>query len=201
MSTSRPEGLASWEAMQALWREQAPSEASASQVRQRVSRQTRLMWLTAAIEGSLVLALVPFTWWYAGDAPSLGRIALLVSMWIINLGFLAFSIINRRGSWQAESESVAAWVELWSRRVRARVRAARFVRLAVMVQAALVVLLVWFDADPAVSLARLRSAATLAMVIVVAYLAWAAWYERRALAELADVASARRALDEADADS
>lgn len=201
MSMSRREGLANWDALQALWREQEPSQASALQLRQRVARQTRLMWLAAAIEGSLVLALVPFTWWYAGDAPSLGRIVLLASMWVINLGILAFSISNRRGSWQAESESVAACVELWSRRVRARVRAARFVRMAVLVQAAIVVLLVWFDAGPAVSLARLRSAATLAMVIVVAYLAWAAWYERRALAELAEVAAARRALDEADADS
>jgi hypothetical protein len=183
-----------WETLGAAWREQHPIAVLPPNLASRLHRQTWLMWATTSTEVLLFAGLAVFTWWYAGDSPSPARLGLLGLMWFLNIGIGAFSLWNRRGSWRAEAETTKAFVDLLHRRAVAKVRVARFVRLAVLLQAAVVVALVWLDSMPGSSMDRLRSATALAMAIAVAYLVWSAWFERRALRELEEALAARRMI-------
>ncbi len=107
--------------------------------------------------------------------------------------FLAagYSLWAKRGTWRAETQSTRASVELWQRRVSAKIRALRvtsYVAPGLIVFSALLLVANWSTIGPELK----AHPAKWALLIVNALMQppiffWLAWYRRRKLAELKEV--------------
>ncbi len=110
-----------------LWREQWSGVAPLSpeflrQVQKRIKVQDRRFWLgnllaVAALAGSLIFAVYQLNHYASrfekGEAIGvcvLLLVAVTCRLWLM------------RGTWRAETQSTRAFVELWQRRVRSRIR-------------------------------------------------------------------------------
>jgi hypothetical protein len=186
-----------WEDLGKVWRREQPVHVEAERIARRVRAHTRMMWLVSLSEIGLLLGLAMMSRWYLGQSVTAAKIIVLVIVWILNLGFEAFAIWNRRGTWRADSATTVAYLELTARRAQSKVRAARFAAVAALFQGAAVVALIWvqsavggqFDSR------RVLVASGLATVLAAGYGAWSLWYQRVGRRELQAVAAARRLLD------
>ena len=178
------------------WREEwvrvaRPSPEFQRRIWQKVKRQERRFLfdnlLTAVVfVAILIFALVVVrhqSWLGTGWAAAIGVLVVVSAasrLWIL------------RGTWRPEAQSTRAFVELWHRRVAARIRLLRFaiyVSLGWIVSCAVLTAANWTAIGPDVK-AHPRDwlevlIASLLMQPVL--LLWAAWYRRRKLAELHEV--------------
>jgi hypothetical protein len=127
---------------------------------------------------------------------------LLATGWVDAVSLLlfvaaAYSLWAKRGTWRADTQSTRASVELWQRRVNAKIRALRVARYAtpgLIVFAALLLVANWasvgaeLKAHPA---KRMLLTANVLMLPPVFF--WLAWYRRRKMAELSEI---NKILDE-----
>jgi len=110
-----------------LWREQWSSVARPSpelkrQVQKRIKVQNRRFWLgnllaVAALVGVLILAIYQLS--HPASGLEKGR---ATGVCVLLFVAVACRLWISRGTWRAETQSVRAFVELWHRRVLARIR-------------------------------------------------------------------------------
>lgn len=152
-----------------LWTlEQPPERIEVEDLRKEVKRRRRRMLVTVAGELILTLALVALTVVLLGaDGPaSPGEVTWLGLLWLTWLIAAGFATWNRWGVWTPSTETAQSYLELSEERALRRRRVGTFVLGLTVVQ--LVLLLV------------LGEVHLLGLAIVAVYVAWAAWYRRRA---------------------
>jgi hypothetical protein len=180
-----------------LWRDQWRSVAQLSpelkrQIQKKIKVQDRRFWLgnllaLAAFVGMLTLAFYQLT--HPASRLEKGQatgvcvllfVAVTCRLWIM------------RGTWRAETQSVRAFMELWRRRVLARIRG---LQIAIYLAIAW---LVFCAALAAANWATIRlelmphPAAFFAVMVVIVLMLWviwfgAMWFRRRKVAELNEV--------------
>jgi hypothetical protein len=180
-----------------LWREQwsdvaRPSPEFKRQVQKRIKVQDRRFWLgnllaVAALVGMLIIAVYQLSHqasrFEKGQATGV-CVLLLVSV--------TCRLLISRGTWRAETQSIRAFLELWHRRVLARIRGlqiAIYIAIGWIVFAAALAAANW--ATMKLEVMAHPAACLLLIVIVVLMLRviWfgAMWLRRRKVAELNEV--------------
>lgn len=110
-----------------LWREQWSGVAPLSpeflrQVQERIKAQDRRFWrgnllAAAALAGTLILAFYQFSH-YTSRFEKIQATGVCVLLLVA----VACRLWLMRGTWRTETQSTRAFVELWQRRVRSRIR-------------------------------------------------------------------------------
>ena len=155
--------------LKALWtREEPPRRIDVEDLREEVRRRRRRMLVTVAGELVLTLALVALTVVLLGaDGPARPRdvtwLGLLWLTWLIAAGFATW---NRWGVWTPSAETARSYLELSVERARRRRRVGTFVLALASILLALLLFL--------------GEVHLLGLALMAAYVAWAAWYRRRA---------------------
>lgn len=128
--------------------------------------------------------------------------SLLGTGWVDGICVLLFlaagySLWAKRGTWRAEIQSTRASVELWQRRVSAKIRVlhvATYAAPGLIVFGALLLVANWTTVGPELNAHPAKWALLMVNVLILpAIFSWLAWYRRRKLAELNEV---RKILDE-----
>jgi hypothetical protein len=191
-----------------LWREQwsgvaRPSPEFRRQVQKRIKVQNRRFWLgnllaVATLAGMLILAVYQLS----NEASRLEKGAA-TGLFVLLLVAVACRLWISRGTWRAETQSVRAFMELWHRRVLARIRGlqiAIYLAIGWLVFCAVLAAANW--ATVRIELMA-HLAAFFAMMVVIVLMLWviwfgAMWFRRRKLAELNEV---KKILDEMNGNS
>jgi hypothetical protein len=180
-----------------LWRQQwsgvaRPSPEFQRQVQKRIKVQDRRFWLgnllaLAAFVGMLTLAFYQLS--HQASRLEKGRatgvcvllfVAVTSRLWIM------------RGTWRAETQSVRAFMELWHRRVRARIRGlqiAIYLAIGWLVFCAVLAAANWATMRLELMAHPAALFAMMAVVVVMLRVIWftAMWFRRRKVAELNEV--------------
>lgn len=122
--------------------------------------------------------------------------SLLATGWVDGVFVLLFvaagySLWAKRGTWRADTQSTRTSVELWQRRVSAKIRALRVASYAapgLIVFSALLLVANWATIGPELKAHPAKRALLMVNVLMLpAVFSWLAWYRRRKLAELNEV--------------
>jgi len=177
------------------WREQWGSLAEplpeTRLIREKIKRQDRRFILDNALEVAGLLFGLYMAFYIKQHEYLLGT-GFAAGVVVILFVSVAFRLWSQRGSWRAEAQSTRSFLELWRKRVIAKIRILRFgVYLSV----------VWIFVCIALGIANwgtlgpnLKSHPASWMVTLIASLfglpaifAWAMWLKRRKVAELNEV--------------
>ena len=177
------------------WREQWDSLAETLPetrlIREKIKRQDRRFILDNAVEAAGFLFGLYLAFYIKQHEYLLGT-GFAAGVVIVLCVAVAFRLWFQRGTWRAEAQSTRAFLELWRKRVIAKIRVLRFsVYLSV----------VWIVACIALGLANwktlgpnLKSHPAVWIVTLIANLfglpalfAWITWLKRRKIAELNEV--------------
>jgi hypothetical protein len=121
---------------------------------------------------------------------------LLATGWVDAICVLLFvaagyGLWSKRGTWRAETQSTRASVELWQRRVSAKIRVLRLVSYAtpgLIVFSALFFVANWTTIGPELNAHPAKRALLMVNILMLpAMFFWLAWYRRRKLAELNEI--------------
>ena len=183
----------------ATWREQWQSAAEPlPHIHKRIKRQN--FWFLANNLASLCAAIAAliFVAWAVHREPSQLRIGWAAGLCVLLFVAVGYRLWLQRGTWRAEAQSTRAFVELWQRRVRARVRTIRlgfYLIPAWIIFCGGLATANWATIGPDVHAHPRDWAVTLTIiaVMVAASFLWLAWYRRRKLRELAET---ERILDQ-----
>jgi hypothetical protein len=186
---------AEWRELTAAWRaDEQPPAGLAGRLRERTRTARRAMIAIAAAEAGMLVALAVLTGVVVAARGGAFWIAWAATVWLLALGMQAFALWNRRGTWRAATLAPADCIALSRRRAEAKVRTARFVRLAVALAfVAVVALFTLADSD---GRARPAMPATLlgCAGLGAAYVGWSFWFQRRARRDLDELAVVERLL-------
>lgn len=188
-----------------FWREEwsrlaGPSPDFQSQMRQKIKRQDRRFLLGNLLTAAAFVGMLIFAGFLRHHASWLG------TGWATGLCVLVFVSAGYRlwilkGTWRAETQSIRAFVELWHRRVLARLqllRIAIYVSVGWIVFCGVLTVTNWATIRLDV-IAHPRDwlelmVACLLMQPVIWF--WAAWLRRRKLAELNEVRKFLKGINE-----
>ncbi len=183
------------------WREQwaavaGPSPDLQRKVRQKIERQNRRFVVGNLATAIAFTGILIFAAFLPGQAGRLGTgwATGIVCLVIVSV---AVRVWNLRGAWRAEAQSTRGFLELWRKRVEARLRLLRvsiYVSVGWLVFCAILAVVNWPLIGPDVKVRpkewiEVLVACTL-MQPVIWY--WAGWLKRRKMAELNEV---KRILD------
>ena len=175
------------------WREQwsgvaaEPSLELQRRIRRRAKEQDRRFVLGNLLTVILFAGILIFAVFVRQQASSLGTgwatgICVLV---LVSAGYRLWFL---RGTWRAETQSTRGFVELWQRRVLARLgllRISIFVSISWMISCAALVAANWKTIEPNIKEWEEVLVASVLMQPVIGF--WAAWLRRRKLVELDEV--------------
>jgi hypothetical protein len=186
-----------------LWREQwngvaRPSPEFRRHVQKRIKVQDRRFWLgnllaLAAFVGTLTLAFYQLSHQTSGLEKGQATgvcvllfVAVTCRLWIM------------RGTWRAETQSVRAFMELWHRRVLARIRGLRiaiYLAIGWLAFCAALAATNWTTVRHELMAHPAALSAMMVVIVVMLRVIWfgAMWFRRRKVAELNEV---RRLLEE-----
>lgn len=151
----------------------------------RLRRETRRLAITTALDLAAFVVTTVLIVAVTLARPTGLVIATAAVVIALNLWIATFSILNRRGSWRATTATPLGHVALLRERGRATMRATRFARGAAVAQGIAVVGYVMVNvSNRAAPVLPVALAATLAVVLVMAYLAFARRQEVAAQAML-----------------
>jgi|ERR1700733_868563 len=190
-----------------MWREQwnsipEPPAEFQRKVQQRIKREDRRFLLGNLLTGIAFLGMLIFAVYLRHQTSSMGPgwatgLCILVS---VSAGYRVWVL---RGTWRPQTQSTRAFVELWHKRVAARIRLlriSRFVSVGWLIFCAVLTAANWTTIGQDVRAHpkdwEVLLVACVLMQPVIWY--WAAWLRRRKLAELNEV---RKTLDELDGNS
>ena len=146
-----------------------------------------------ALVGTLVFAA-----WAVRQEPSRLRIGWAIGISVLVFVAAGYRLWMQRGTWRPESQSTRAFVELWHRRVVARIRLIRvafYLIPAWLVFCAVLAAVNWAALAPDVRAHPMDWVEALGIDVLVLPVLfwWLFWYRRRKRAELQEV---ERILDE-----
>jgi len=175
------------------WREQWRNVAQPlPEIHKKIRRQNHWFVVSnvAALCG-LVAALI-FAAWAVHKQPSGMRIAWAIGLSVMVFVCAGYRIWLQRGTWRAESQSTRAFVELWHRRVAAKLRMLRmgfYLIPAWIIFCSVVAAANWSVIGPDVHAHPHDWVVVVVVVVlmVVAAFLKLAWYRRRKLRELSEV--------------
>ena len=155
-------------------------------LRHLVERKRRNMAL--ALIGQLLagVALLAFSAWFASKRPTLEWVLWAAVIWLGTFFGAGFTLWNSSGTWQALSQSNAAFLDLSRQRCMREQRAIRLGRWFLAVQLALVT--GWLSLDFAMHRLPLRPyffGGAITILLAAAYLEWFAFRDRRIRRDLA----------------
>lgn len=169
------------------------------ELKRKVERQSRLMRWMVMLE---VLVTVVIGGGYTALAwrePSPEMIVLAAGVWILFAIVWTFAVMNRRGTWNPEQATTAAFIDLSLRRCRRRLSAAWFGVCFYAVEMALILTWIYHHNSrrgPVGVAAFLSSHTAIGVwIFTLLLLAWLVWYRRRRLAELEYLRNLQRQLD------
>lgn len=176
----------------AAWREQWQSAAEPlPEIQNRIKRQN--FWFVANNLASLCVAIgaLIFVAWAVHREPSHLRIGWAAGVCVLLFVAVGYRLWLQRGTWRSEAQSTRAFVELWQRRVKARVRMIRvgfYLIPAWIIFCGGLATANWATIGPDVRAHPRDCAVTLTIIVVMvaASFFWLAWFRRRKLRELAD---------------
>jgi hypothetical protein len=162
------------------------------QIQKRIKRQN-LRFLADNLSAAVTfVAGVVFAVFVVRQQPDRLGITWAAGICIFMLVCAGYRLWLQRGTWRPETQSTRAFVELWEKRLTAKLRLLRLASYLVVGWIAFVavsasvnreVVALRFKAHPAEQLAGVAASC----IVVPASLFWLAWYRRRKLAELEDV--------------
>jgi hypothetical protein len=176
--------LAAW---RTDWVAHQPSDAAMLRLdlRRLVERKRRRMAL--GLFGQLLCGagLLAFSAWFASTRPTLEWILWAAVIWAGTFFAAGFAVWNTSGTWQALSQSNAAFLDLSRQRCLRELRALRIGRWFLAVQLAIVA--GWLSWDYAFHRLTMRPyffGGVVTILLAAAYLEWFAYRERRSLRDL-----------------
>ena len=187
-----------------IWREQwgsiaAPSPEFQRKIQRRIKRQDRQFFLGNVLAGVALVGILIFAVFVRHQAHRLGTgwatgICVLV---LVSAGYRVWVL---RGTWRPETHSTRAFLELWHRRVLARLRLLRigiYLAFGWVICCAGLASANWTTMRPEVKAhpTDWLEVLVLSMLMQPVIWFWAAWLRRRKLAELDEV---KKSLDEMD---
>jgi hypothetical protein len=189
------------------WREQwnsipEPPAEFQRKVQQRIKREDRRFLLGNLLTGIALVGMLIFAVYLRHQTSSMrpGWATGLCVLVFVSAGYRVWVL---RGTWRPQTQSTRAFVELWHKRVAARIRLlriSRFVSVGWLIFCAVLTAANWTtigqDARAHPKDWEELLVACVLMQPVIWY--WAAWLRRRKLAELNEV---RKTLDELDGNS
>ncbi|HET9407767.1 MAG TPA: hypothetical protein VFO39_11055 [Candidatus Sulfotelmatobacter sp.] len=184
-----------------VWREQWSSVAEPlPEIRRKIRRKNFFFVVSNVISAATLIAALIFAVLVVRHNPSRLRIGWAIGIALLILIGGGYRLWAQRGTWGAETESTKAFVELWHRRVLAKLRllrAAAYLVAGWIVFCAVLAAANWSAIAPDVHAHPTDWLEVLGAVIlmVVGMYVWLAWYRRRKLAERDE---ARKILDELD---
>jgi hypothetical protein len=180
-----------------LWREQwsgvaRPSPEFRRQVQKRIKVQDRRFWLGNLLALAAFVGMLTLAFYQLSHQASRLEKGQATGVCVLLLVAVACRLWISRGTWRAETQSVRAFMELWHRRVLARIRG---LQIAIYLA---IGWLVFCAALAAANWATIRlelmvhPAALFAMMVVIVLtlpVIWfgAMWFRRRKVAELNEV--------------
>ena len=186
----------------ASWREEwgrveKPSPDLRRKIQQKIKRQERRFMVGNVLTAIAFVGMLIFAGFLRSQSNWLGMgwAAGVCALVLVSVVIRLFAL---KGTWRAETQSIRAYVELWQRRVQARIRLLRisiYVALGWLVFCAGLTIANWGTIGIDVR-ARPKEWLTVLILSVVMQPViwwWAAWLRRRKMAELDEV---KRVLDE-----
>ena len=188
-----------------LWREQWSSVARPSpefqrQVQKRINVQNRRFWLgnllaVAGVVGMLILAV------YLSQQASRIEKGRATGLCVLLFVAVTCRLWLMRGTWRAETQSTRAFMELWRRRVLARIRGLQigiYLAIGWLVFCAALAAANWATIRPELMSHPTAYLAMMLIIVLMLPVIWfgAMWFRRRKVAELNEVT---RLLEEMEA--
>jgi hypothetical protein len=171
------ESSAEWAPLTALWQareEQPPVDPQA--LRAHVDAESRRMRWWVVVEVCLTIAVLGVTTWNLVRHPGVRALLMAADVGAVLAIVWAFALWGRRGIWRPSADSTEAYLVLARRRARLRLQTTWLALSLLVAQLAIVRLAP--PSSPGATDWSLRAAAT------AAWLAWALWARRRALADI-----------------
>ncbi len=189
-----PEPPFDWRTISRDWQAHDPPPALAA-LQPRLQRETRRLAAATALDIVAFVTTTALIVTVTLARPTTAVIVAAVAVIALGAWITVFSIMNRRGTWRAETATPAGQIALLRRRARATMRATRFARATVLAQTVAVVSYVTASV-------RAREATVLPMLIAVllagavsaAYLKFASRQETQAKALLEEATELERLL-------
>lgn len=179
-----------------LWREQWSSVAEPCaefqrQVQKRIKLQDHRFLIGNLLTAAAFVGMLIFAFYLSHQASWLGK-GWATGVCVLVFVSAGYRMLIFRGTWRAETQSIHAFVELWHRRVLARLRLLRigiYVSLGWIICCAALAVANWATIRPEV-MAHPRD--WLELMVASALMQpvlwfWAAWLRRRKVAELKEV--------------
>ena len=182
------------------WREQwggvAEPLPELRQIQQKIKRQQVIFVLENLLAAVGFIASLISVMFVRQDPAPLG-IGWVNSVCVLLFVAAGYSLWAKRGTWRAETQSIRASVELWQRRVSAKIRVLRvasYVTPGLIVFGALFFVANWATIGPELNAHPAKRALLMVNVLMLpAVFFWLAWHRRRKLAELNEI---NKILDE-----
>lgn len=180
-----------------LWREQwsgvaPPSPEFQRRVLKRIKAQDRRFWLgnllaLAALAGMAILAVYQFS--HQASRLEKGQ---ATGVCVLLLVAVASRLWISRGTWRAETQSTRAFVELWRRRVLARIRGLQisiYIAIGWLGFGAVLVASNWATVRLEVTPHPIACLVLMVVIVLMLRVIWfgAMWFRRRKVTELNEV--------------
>jgi hypothetical protein len=187
------------------WREQWSSIAEPPaefqrKVAQRIKRQERRFVLGNILAAILFLGMLTFAWFMRHQSTWMGT-GWATGIWVLVLVAAGCRVWVLRRTWRPQTESTRAFVELWHKRVTARIRLLRisiYLSLGWIIFCAVLTAANWRTIGQDVGAHPKEWVALLVACVLMQYpVIWygAAWLRRRKLAELNEVKKILHEMD------
>jgi hypothetical protein len=179
------------------WREQwrttaGPRTDFQQGLQTKIKRQNLRHVMGNVVAALAFVAALIFSVWAVRQDPSPLRIGWAVGIWLLVSVCAGYRLRLQRGTWRSETQSTRAFVELWHRRVMAKLRLIRvafYLVPAWIVFCAALAAANWSALRPDIQAhpADWWKLLGTVFLMVLATLCWLAWQRRRKLAELDEV--------------
>jgi hypothetical protein len=189
------------------WREQwnsipGPPAEFQRKVQQRIKREDRYFLLGNLLTGIAFLGMLIFAVYLRHQTSSMGP-GWATGLCVLVFVSAGYRVWVLRGTWRPQTQSTRAFVELWHKRVAARIRLlriSRFVSVGWIIFCAVLTAANWRTIGQGVRAHPKDWEELLVACVLIQPVIWywAAWLRRRKLAELNEV---RKTLDELDGNS
>jgi hypothetical protein len=180
-----------------IWREQwsnvaRPSPAFQRQVRERIKVQDRRFWLGNLLALAAFVGMLTLAFYQLSHQASKLEKGQATGVCVLLFVAVTCRLWTMRGTWRAETQSVRAFMELWRRRVLARIRGiqiAIYLAIGWLVFCAALAAANWSTIRLELMAHPIACLVLILVIVLMLRVIWfgAMWFRRRKVAELNEV--------------